>query len=702
MERAGLHDPAPDRRRDDVADPHRGQDRAGLLGPGRPRRSMRRGRSASPARSSSRTGATRSWPGSATSTRTVRRERAGRRAKEKRADDRRGPRQPRADRLGDGRRRRARRSSAPRTFADYPLAELVDYIDWTPFFATWELRGAYPAILDDPRLGAGRARPPSRRARPARPDRRASGSLTANAVVGFWPANTRRRRHRGLARRGRGRDAAGDLPDAPPADGQARRPAEHRPRRLRRPASRPASPTTSAPSRSPRATGSTSSSPSSRRPTTTTPRSSPRPSPTAWPRRSPSGSTSASAASCGATRPTRRSTNPDLIAERYQGIRPAPGYPACPDHTEKAHALRAARGRAHGPGSALTESFAMWPGASVSGYYFWNPASALLRGRPDRPRPARRLRRPQGRAGRRGGALARPEPRRRRRRPRPPRPQLRRRPPVPATAVRLALAAPEPTPNAKRGARPRRTSPAHGLGDPKGRSRLCGAMGSAVSVSPVMAPAARAGEPVVPPPRVSDRVPALVQYFRVIANRTGPHRSGPDRSGPGHRSGADRHRRVGYPRPMTTTTDPALADLLDAARAIAPDVTAIRRRIHRRPEIGMDLPVTQDVIVEELGKIGLDGRRGVALSSVDGDHRGRPARPDRRPPRGHGRAPAPRGHRSGLRLRHGRGDARLRPRRPHGDAPRRGAPAPGTAGRPARPRDPDVPARARRAGTGPG
>src|SRR3954451_6365689 len=42
----------------------------------------------------------------------------------------------------------------PRTFADYPLEELVPYVDWTPFFATWELRGSYPAILDDPRLGA--------------------------------------------------------------------------------------------------------------------------------------------------------------------------------------------------------------------------------------------------------------------------------------------------------------------------------------------------------------------------------------------------------------------------------------------------------------------------------------------------------------------------------------------------------------------
>jgi hippurate hydrolase len=58
------------------------------------------------------------------------------------------------------------------------------------------------------------------------------------------------------------------------------------------------------------------------------------------------------------------------------------------------------------------------------------------------------------------------------------------------------------------------------------------------------------------------------------------------------------------------------ADLLDAARAIQPDVVAIRRRIHRRPEIGTDLPITQELVVEELAKIGLEGRRGTALSSV--------------------------------------------------------------------------------------
>jgi 5-methyltetrahydrofolate--homocysteine methyltransferase len=67
-------------------------------------------------------------------------------------------------------------------------------------------------------------------------------------------------------------------------------------------------------------------------------------------------------------------TNEDLIAERYQGIRPAPGYPACPDHTEK-RTLFDVLGAEERAGIQLTESFAMWPGAAVSGYYFWNPAS---------------------------------------------------------------------------------------------------------------------------------------------------------------------------------------------------------------------------------------------------------------------------------------------------------------------------------------
>ena len=57
-------------------------------------------------------------------------------------------------------------------------------------------------------------------------------------------------------------------------------------------------------------------------------------------------------------------------------------------------------------------------------------------------------------------------------------------------------------------------------------------------------------------------------------------------------------------------------DLLAAARAIQADVVAIRRRIHRLPEIGLDLPTTQAVIVEELAKLGLEATRGAALSSV--------------------------------------------------------------------------------------
>ncbi|WP_269513948.1 methionine synthase [Brevundimonas subvibrioides] len=64
----------------------------------------------------------------------------------------------------------------------------------------------------------------------------------------------------------------------------------------------------------------------------------------------------------------------DLIAEQYQGIRPAPGYPAQPDHTEKATLFRLLQAEANA-GMALTESFAMTPPASVSGLYFGHPGS---------------------------------------------------------------------------------------------------------------------------------------------------------------------------------------------------------------------------------------------------------------------------------------------------------------------------------------
>jgi len=72
--------------------------------------------------------------------------------------------------------------------------------------------------------------------------------------------------------------------------------------------------------------------------------------------------------------PTENLSNEELIRENYQGIRPAPGYPACPEHTEKAAIWQLLEVEKH-TGMKLTESFAMWPGASVAGWYFSHPQS---------------------------------------------------------------------------------------------------------------------------------------------------------------------------------------------------------------------------------------------------------------------------------------------------------------------------------------
>lgn len=69
---------------------------------------------------------------------------------------------------------------------------------------------------------------------------------------------------------------------------------------------------------------------------------------------------------------TENLSNDDLISEKYQGIRPAYGYPACPDHTEKEKLWKLLDAEAS-TGMKLTESFAMYPGASVSGLYFSHP-----------------------------------------------------------------------------------------------------------------------------------------------------------------------------------------------------------------------------------------------------------------------------------------------------------------------------------------
>jgi 5-methyltetrahydrofolate--homocysteine methyltransferase len=259
-----------------------------------------------------------------------------------------------------------------RELLDYPLAELVERIDWTPFFATWELKGLYPAILDDAKVGAA-ARDLHRDALALLDRIVRENLLHANAAVGFWPANTvddddiavwrdDDRRHRlatfrtlrqqmekpagrpnvaladyvapqetGVAdfvgafavTAGHGLDevvaefeAANDDYSAILAKALADRLAEAFAERLHERVRREL-----------------------------------------W-----------------GYAPDEALSNDDLIAERYQGIRPAPGYPACPDHTEKRTIFELLEAERMA-GIRLTESCAMLPGASVSGYYFWNPAS---------------------------------------------------------------------------------------------------------------------------------------------------------------------------------------------------------------------------------------------------------------------------------------------------------------------------------------
>ncbi len=67
-------------------------------------------------------------------------------------------------------------------------------------------------------------------------------------------------------------------------------------------------------------------------------------------------------------------SNEDIIKEKYRGIRPAPGYPACPDHTEKTN-LWELLNPDKNIGLELTDSFAMYPTAAVSGWYFSHPQS---------------------------------------------------------------------------------------------------------------------------------------------------------------------------------------------------------------------------------------------------------------------------------------------------------------------------------------
>jgi 5-methyltetrahydrofolate--homocysteine methyltransferase len=258
-----------------------------------------------------------------------------------------------------------------RQFDDYDLAELREYIDWQPFFNAWEMKGRFPDILNNPASGEA--------ARKLYEDAQAMLDtlikekwLTANGVIGFFPANAvgddievytdetrtevlttlhnlrQQGEHRdGIPNRSLGdfiapketgvadyvgafavtsglgsQDKIAEFKEALDdysailleslADRLAEAFAERLHQRVRE---------------------------------------------EFW-----------------GYQPDERLDNEALIAEKYVGIRPAPGYPACPEHTEKATLweLMDVRERA---GIELTESMAMWPGAAVSGWYFSHPQS---------------------------------------------------------------------------------------------------------------------------------------------------------------------------------------------------------------------------------------------------------------------------------------------------------------------------------------
>ena len=251
MERAGLQAAAADRRRHHLARAHGGEDRAELLRPGglRAGRLARVSACAEPALADS----ARRLRG-----RGARRLREGARAARAKKGpgplhaDRRGARNAAADRLERRTRRRAPRKLGRHACCDdYPLAELVDYIDWAPFFQAWELAGTYPDILAGPgRRRAARKFFAEAQAMLDRIVREGAGSR-ASGVFGLWPANAVTATTSRSTPTRSARDVLDDLAQPAPAEPEARRasPTSAWPTSSRR--RRAASPTASAPSRSP-------------------------------------------------------------------------------------------------------------------------------------------------------------------------------------------------------------------------------------------------------------------------------------------------------------------------------------------------------------------------------------------------------------------------------------------------------------------
>lgn len=255
-----------------------------------------------------------------------------------------------------------------KVFEDFPLETLRQYIDWTPFFITWSLAGKYPAILQDERVGEA-ARDLFSDAQEMLNEIIEKKLLKAKAVIGFWPANKAGDNDVNLYQ---------DIDDKEPMETLHFL-------RQQMPKDKDLSNLSLADYIA------------------------------------PTGSDDyiggfAVTAGIGANAlsakyekenndyaslmvksladrlaeafaehmhllvrkeywgyaPNEKLANQELITEKYQGIRPAPGYPACPDHSEK-ETLFKLLNASEEIGIELTESFAMTPAASVSGFYFSNP-----------------------------------------------------------------------------------------------------------------------------------------------------------------------------------------------------------------------------------------------------------------------------------------------------------------------------------------
>jgi 5-methyltetrahydrofolate--homocysteine methyltransferase len=256
-------------------------------------------------------------------------------------------------------------------FRDYDLAELAKYIDWTPFFQTWELTGRFPAILDDPKVGEV--------ARSLYDDARKMLDLIvkenwfkAQATIGFWPANAQGDDIAVYSDDSRGEQIA--------TFHTLRQQLEKREGRFNAALSDFVAPVASG---VPDYIGAFVVTAGIGEDIVAD--------------RFKNANDDYSSILCKALAdrlaeafaermhlrvrkefwnyaPDEQLTPEQLILEEYQGIRPAPGYPAQPDHTEKA-TLFSLLDAENTAGVKLTENFAMWPGSSVSGLYFSHPES---------------------------------------------------------------------------------------------------------------------------------------------------------------------------------------------------------------------------------------------------------------------------------------------------------------------------------------